>query len=162
MSGREGYDRTSAEWQLADRVTTFMNLVFRRRLRTSRALYDAIASARESGYTEDEIRIAPWVVRTAKTDTENPGGLYWLKQHLSVGGSPDLIYRHKGRTNPVTGQPAKRWLDEALSRIDETNPRMISVLLERFPKQMRDEEEALFKRMKVNYRDGETDRSEQS
>jgi hypothetical protein len=130
-------------WALADRCTKFFNVAFGRKLRTSRALRDAVFSALEAGYSEDDVRIAFWVARCLS-------GEGWLKDALQGDMSPDVILRFKGGTNPTTGKPAKRWLDELTSRASETKPLMVGNVLARLPQDMIEEERALLGRMSVS------------
>ena len=103
-------------------------------------------------YSREEIRIAFWVARCATVgEEEQPTGLSWLKENLLTHGSPELVLRHHGRTNPRTGVPAKRWLDELLARIDETNEVVIGTVLSQLPEDMQKQEESLFEKMEVAY-----------
>jgi hypothetical protein len=152
LSKRNAPDRTSPEWKLTEHITKFANVAYERRLRPSRALYDAICSAKESGYSDDEMRMAFWVARTVRlSEADMIGGVAWLKTSLMAHGSMELVLRHKAGLNPATGVPAKRWLDELLSRIDETNPNVIRAILLQLPEEMQAGEEGLFKRMEVEY-----------
>jgi hypothetical protein len=101
-------------------------------------------SAIESGYTHDELRLAFWVARCISGET-------WLKSALMKDLSPDIVLRHKGHTNPKTGQPAKRWLDELTSRANETNPILVGAVLQKLPAEMIDDERELLKRMEVAF-----------
>jgi hypothetical protein len=152
LSKRSAPDKTSEEWKLTEHITRFANVAYERRLRPSRALYDAICSAKEGGYTNDEIRIVFWVARSINlTEGDMVGGVAWLKTTLMSHGSLELVLRHKGGVNPVTGVQAKQWLDDLLSRIDETNPNVIRVVLSQLPEDMQAGEKALFDRMEVEY-----------
>ena len=137
--------RDEESWSLNEHVTRFVNAAFGRRLRPSRALYDAVRAARESGYTGDECRLAFWVARCVSGD-------FWIKERLTAAEiGPEIILRHKGGINNQTGKPAKRWLDDLLSRASETNPRLVSEVLIRLPEDMQDEERQLLERMDVVY-----------
>lgn len=151
MSQPSAPDKESTEWALTEHITTFANVAFERKLRPSRALYDAILSAKEDGYTDDEIRIVFWVARSVSVVGDELGGVAWLKNSLMNHGSLELVLRHKGRINPITGVAAKRWLDDLLSRIDETNPNVLYAILGQLPNDMRQDEMALFERMGVKY-----------
>jgi hypothetical protein len=131
-------------WRLAERIVLFVNTVFDRKLRTSRALYDAVVSALDNGYTEDEIRIACWAARC----TEN-----WLREMLGEGLGPEYILRFKGGTNPETGKEAKRWLDEMSSRIDEMNPIVVGRVLKLFPDDFQKEEREFLTRLGVGIKE---------
>lgn len=134
-------------WKLAEHLTTFVNLVFGRRLRPSRAFYEAIADALdEGGYTDAELRLAFWVARCLPE--------YWMKSALSEDMSPDIVLRFKGGMNAQTGKPSKKWLDELLSRASETNPTIVGKVLEKLGETptgaaMVDGERDLLKRMGV-------------
>lgn len=135
----------SESWKLTEHLTRFTNLVFGRKLRASRALHDAVVSAEESGYTHDEMRLAFWVARCISGET-------WLKTALQKDQlSPDIVLRHKGHTNPKTGQPAKRWLDELVSRANETNPLLVGAVLSKLPADMIEGERELLTRMEVAF-----------
>lgn len=138
------HDPESETWKLTERLTRFTNAAFGRRLRPSRALHEAVVSAVESRYTFDEMRLAFWVARCIS-------GEGWLKTALQEDLSPDIVLRHKGHVNPKSGQPARRWLDELISRANETNPTLIGAVLRRLPADMIEEEAALLKRMEVPY-----------
>jgi hypothetical protein len=132
-------------WKLAEHITEFVNIVFGRRLRASRALYAAVVEAKESGYTDDEIRIAYWAAAGL--------GGYWVRQALKEDMSPEIVLRHKGGTNPRTGQPAQRCLDDLLARLGETNAVITKATLEQLEQKMgpgyAEEENQLLKRMNV-------------
>lgn len=135
--------------EIADKIVRFVNIAFGRKLAASRALHDAIRDAMADGYTEDEIRVVYWVARCLP-------GTVWLKSALAMDcdrGSvaPELALRHHGELNPITGQPAKRWLDEMLSRRLETNPQLIGVLLDSLPTEMSNSEKALLARMEIPF-----------
>jgi hypothetical protein len=132
-------------WEITDHITMFVNNAFGRRLRRSRALYDAILDALLSGYSEDELRVAFW---TARTLTGNDGQT-WLCDALSRDLPPEIVLRFRGALNTRTGATAKRHLDELLSRVDETNPMLVSRVLEKLPEDMRAGEQELLGRMNV-------------
>lgn len=135
----------SESWKLTEHITRFTNVVFGRKLRASRALHDAVVSAEESGYTHDEMRLSFWVARCISGET-------WLKTALQKDQlSPDIVLRHKGHTNPKTGQPAKRWLDELTSRANETNPLLVGAVLNKLPPDIIDGERELLTRMEVAF-----------
>lgn len=142
MAKKIAPNRDSEEWQLTEHVTRFVNETFGRRLRPSRALYDAIHAAIESGYSPQEIRLVFWVARCIAGDL-------WMKEALSRDLPPEIALRHKGATNPKTGNPARRHLDELLARASETNAVMVSRILQKLPEDMRDSETALLKEMEV-------------
>jgi hypothetical protein len=147
-------NRKPAEWKLTEHLTKFINNAFERRLRPSRALYDAVIAAKESGYSEDEIRLAFWVVRCVPSkEIETMGGHVWLKAGLiNAHLSPELVLRHKGRVNPKTGAETKRWLDDMLSMADETSPNLVGGLLGQLPPEMQGGEKDLLKRMDVQFK----------
>lgn len=149
MPKRQSPRRDDETWQLNEHVTRFINAAFGRKLRPSRALHDAICAAIESGYSHDEIRIAFWVARCAS-------GVAWIKDRMMAGDADtEIVLRHKGGMNPSTGKPAKRWLDDLLSRASETNPSLVNGVLTRLPKEMIDGERDLLRRMEVLV-DGDT------
>jgi hypothetical protein len=152
LSKPRGPDRSSPEWELTEHITRFANVAFERKLRPSRSLYDAIVLATDSGYKFDEIRIAFWVARAVRVAEDMLGGVAWLKNSLMNHGSIELVLRHKGGVNRETGAPAKRWLDDLLSQIDETNPNVLYAILGQLPEDMRIGEKDLFKRMNVKYK----------
>jgi hypothetical protein len=130
-------------WRLTEHITWFVNIAFVRKLRPNRALCDSIRAALESGYSEDEIRLAFWVSRCIAGD-------HWLKQKLIEHAvMPELVLRHKGGINIKTGAPAKRWLDELLACAQETNPALIAAILRRIPDDAREGETAMLKRVNV-------------
>lgn len=141
-------DRDSELWKLNVHLTRFVNVVFGRKLRPSLALYDAIVSAESAGYTHDDMRLAYWVARCIVGDG-------WLKSTLQAMGdnalSPDILLRHHGGINPKTGQPAKRWLDELVSRASETNPMLVGSVLGRLPEDMIEGERELLRRNEVPF-----------
>lgn len=137
---------TDPLWILTVKITRFMNVAFGRRLRPSRAMYDAIVSATEAGYTEEEIRIAYWTARCIAGDV-------WLKEALSKDLSPEIVLRHHGGINPKTGQPAKRWLDDMISRVGETNRVLIAQVYKKLPDDMKEEERKLLEEMNVAWDD---------
>jgi len=133
---------------IADSIIRFVNPAFGRRLSVSRSLCDAIRSALDDGYSPDEIRSVFWVARSL------PGEV-WIKNALSIDWHnpipPEMALRHHGGVNPVTGVPAKRWLDELLSRRLETNPQLIGVVLESLPTAIIDTEKPLLERMNIPF-----------
>lgn len=135
-------DREGPTWRLCEHITRFINYAFSRRLRASRALHDAILAAQEGGYNEDEIRLAFWVARCIP-------GEDWLKDNLRKSLEPHLVLRYQGRLNTYTGKPAKRWLDDLLSRASETSPSLIKGTLNTLPEDMRAGEIELLERMDV-------------
>lgn len=135
----------SRTWKLMLHLTRFANAAFGRVLRPSRSLHDAVVAARESQYTEDEIRLAIWVAACL-------GGEEWIKQAIKNKTIQlEVLLRHKGGYNQRSGQPAKRWLDDLLSRADETSPALVGHVLRRLPPDMIEEEKALLKRMLVAF-----------
>jgi len=140
---RPSPNRDDETWRLNEHVTRFVNVAFGRKLRASRALHDAICSALEAGYSQDEVRIAFWVARCASGDA-------WLKERIMAADiGIEIVLRHKGGMNASTGKPAKRWLDELLSRASETNPSLLAGVLVRLPQDMIDGERKLLRRMEV-------------
>lgn len=140
------------DWALTRHLTAFVNAAFGRRLRPSLSLYDAVRAAVEAGYTGDEIRLAFWVARC--------GNDAWLKDALRADGvtdqrgrtyhmGPDVVLRHKGGLNTMTGNAAKRWLDDLLSRASETSPALVAAILRELPAEMRPDELSLLQRMEV-------------
>ena len=142
MAKRAAPSKDDEHWKLAEHITRFVNNAFGRRLRPSRALYDAIRAAAESGYSSDEMRTAFWVARCLSGDQ-------WLKEVLQNDMSPEIVLRHKGGINPKTGSPSKRWLDELLARASETNSSLVVAILGRLPEDMRAGEDELLDRMEV-------------
>lgn len=138
------HDPESESWKLNERLTRFTNAAFGRRLRPSRSLHEAIISAEEAGYTHDEMRLAFWVARCI-------AGEGWLKVALQKDLSPEIVLRHKGHTNPKTGQPARRWLDDLVSRANETSPALVGGVLRKLPPDMNSDERDLLLRMEVPF-----------
>ena len=130
---------------LAVKIVRFFNAAFARKVIGSRALIEAIVSAEDAGYTHDEMRIAFWAARCLD-DGDN-----WLRGVLKSGAGPELVLRHAGHVNPITGKPAKRWLDDLTSRIRETNPAIVGRILNSLPEDMREDEASLLERMEVAY-----------
>lgn len=134
-------------WQLTVHVTTVINVLFDRKLRPSRAMHDAIRDALEAGYSTDEVKVSFWVARCIAGDV-------WLKQKLlSREASPELVLRHKGGINTTTGAPAKRWLDEMLSRASETNGPLVAASLDRLPPGVQEKEREMLTRMDIMFGD---------
>lgn len=130
-------------WALTEHVTRLVNALFRRRLRASRSLYDAITEALDAGYREDELRVVPWVARCLFQG--------WITGALARDLPPEILYRFKGGMNPKSGQPARRWLDELLARAGEVAPDLVSAKLRDMPEDMREGEKALLTRMAVTF-----------
>lgn len=142
---KELFNKESDSWLLNVHITKFVNAVFGRKGRPSLAMYDAILSAEEAGYSHDDMRLAFWVARCLPGDE-------WLAKNLHMDGAkldPELVLRHHGHINPKTGNPAKRWLDHLTSRADETNPMLVGAVLRKLPPDMIDGERELLQRMKV-------------
>lgn len=135
-------ERDDTAWALMLHVTRFVNVTFGRRLGGSRSLYDAIRTAKADGYSDNEIRIAFWVVRCAQDQAG------WLTTELSKNGMPELALRHQGGLNRW-GQPARRWLDELISQARETNGAMVAAILDRLPEDMKAGERELLAAMEV-------------
>lgn len=130
---------------LAPHITRFFNVAFGRKTRPgSRLLVDGIFDALKDGYSEDEIRIAFWVARCVT------GKAAWLSEALRADLLPHIVLRHHGRLNNVTGKEAKRWLDEMLERLPESNVGMMKSLHGMLPEDMRPGERELLARMGVN------------
>jgi len=123
-------DNNDPAWVLAEHLVKFTNVSLGRKLRPSRALYDAVTEALDAGYTQDDLRVAFW----SAVGLPN----HWIRRALREDLSPEVLLRFKGGTNPKSGVPAKRWLDELVARADETNPVLIGQTLSRLPQQMRD------------------------
>lgn len=143
MQKRTRPDSQDELWKLTEHITRFVNVAFGRRLRPSRSLYDAVKAAFESGYTNEEMRLAFWVARCLVGDQ-------WIKEVLAHDMTPELVLRHKGGINSRTGIPAKRWLDEMLARAGETNPTIVEAVVKNLPDDMRDGEVSLLNTMEVN------------
>ncbi len=125
-----------------EHLTRFVNAVYGRKLSGSLGFYESIVSAIDHGYTEDEIRIAFWVVRCLPGDS-------WLRAKLQEGLAPAIVLRHQGGINRVTGSEAKRWLDDMVSRRLEMHPSVVGSVLRKLPDDLREGEEALLKRMEI-------------
>lgn len=140
--------RNDEAWKLNEHLIEFVNNAFGRRLRPSRTLYDAIVAALDAGYQEDDIRLAFWCARCI------PGQL-WIKDALTAGydkgsmASPEHVLRFRGGMNNSTGVPAKRWLDDLISRADEVNPVTVEMVLKHLPESIREDERQLLERNKV-------------
>lgn len=140
--------RNEFAWKLNEHLVKFVNAAFGRILRPSRTLYDAIVSALEAGYTEDDLRLAFWCARCIS-------GPLWVKDALMSGydkgpaASPDHVLRFKGGMNTTTGAPAKRWLDDLVSRAGEVNPITVEMILKSLPQDMQEEERKLLERTGV-------------
>jgi hypothetical protein len=132
---------------LSARLVRFFNVAFGRNVRGSREFVDAVSSALNDGYHEDELRLAFWVARCSA------GKAAWLTEQLRGDMLPHIVLRHHGRLNNVTGKEAKRWLDDLLARAGEANPTMMKALFNQLPADMQDEEQALLVRMGMKWSD---------
>lgn len=148
MVKRVAPDRSEESWRLCEHITRFVNATFGRKLRASRALHDAITSAKDAGYSDDELRIVYWVAG-GLTGNRESDTYVWVKNSLKESLSPEIVLRHRGGTNPSTGNPAKRWLDDLLSRAGETSPVLVGAILYKLPADIQAEERALLDRMGV-------------
>lgn len=112
--------------ELAEWITQFVNVVWGRKLRSSKALVDAVESALENGYTEDHIRSVYWVAASLPGDE-------FIKDALRPGKAidPEVLLRFHGRVNNYTGKDAVRWLDILGARVEETSSRLVAGVLER-------------------------------
>ena len=146
MQKTKAPDRESKAWKLTEWVAKFCSAVFNRRFKPSRAVYEQISSAmNEYGYTEDDIKLAYWAAKCI------PGEWLGLKIEAREIG-PDLVVRHKGGHNSITGKPAKQWLDDLTSRSGEMNPVIVGRVLNfALPQEMREEEKELLDREGIKY-----------
>lgn len=145
MAKRARQSRDPAIVKLTEHLTTFVNSAFGRRLGIlgpSRSLYDAVSSAIDDGYTKDECRIAFWVARCL------PGN-EWIKTELQATLPPEIVLRHCGNTNPVTGKPAVRWLDDLLARAGEINPTLAFAVWRGLPQEMREGEREILSQIGI-------------
>lgn len=130
---------------LTEHLTTFVNVAFGRRLGLlgpSRSLYDAVVSALEDGYTDAEMRLAFWIARCLPGDE-------WIKMQLQGTLAPEIVLRHLGKTNPVTGKPSVRWLDDLLARAGEVNPVVVATVLGSLPDDIRQGERELLTQYRI-------------
>ncbi|SRR5260221_245367 len=119
--------------RIAATITKFVNIVFERRLGLSREVIDAVSDALDAGYSEDEIRIAFWTTRCASDS--------WLGDQIrDKAFGPEIVLRFKGGMNSRTAQPAKRWLDDCISRAPEMLPSLVTATLNQLPEEWRKEE----------------------
>jgi hypothetical protein len=111
---------------IADRITSILNAVGRRRLARNRALEEAVGKALDAGYPEDEIIGALW------------GGLCgpveWWRSEQGGNCDPMLLLRFRGGVNPTTGQPARQWLPELLATLPEVGPQYVRNAMEALTK----------------------------
>lgn len=134
-------DKSSREWKLTEHLTRFVNEVFGRRLRPSRAVFDAVVDALDAGYDADELRIAFWAARCLKGE--------WIGSELQSSLPAHVVLRFHGGMNTTTGKPAVRWLDDLSSRAPEMNSRLVGIVLDTLPEDMRESERELLKRQGV-------------
>jgi hypothetical protein len=131
---------------LADVVTRFVNSAFRRRLGVgfgpSRSLEDAVQLAFDHGYSEEQIRMAFWAARCI------PGT--WIGEQLGKSIQPEIVLRHKGGMNTITGKPAVRWLDDLVERVGEINPRVAAAVWRSLPKEMQASEVLLLASVEID------------
>ena len=130
--------RTKEATDLAAHITQFVNITFGRslgRLGPSRNLCDAVQEALDHGYTPIEIRMAFWAARCIPDS--------WITTTLSGSAQPEIVLRHKGGMNTITGKPAKRWLDDLVDAVGEINPRLASAVLRVLPEKMQNDERDL-------------------
>jgi hypothetical protein len=135
-------EREAEAKRITKHITRFFNVAYGRNTTGSRELIDAVYSALEDRYSEDEIRVAYWAARCVT------GKASWLGERLRAGDVlPPMVLRHHGGINNQTGKPAVRWLDEMIARALESNPVLVKALLDSLPEDMRPGEEELLKRM---------------
>jgi inactivated superfamily I helicase len=131
---------------LTTHLVRFFNVAFGRKIRGSREFIDSVSAALQSGYSEDEIRLAFWVARCTS------GKAAWLGENLRDDLLPHILLRHHGRLNNVTGKEAKRWLDDLLARAGETSSVMVKALYESLPEELQEAERGLLERMEMPWR----------
>jgi len=144
MSKRRQREPSKDAVQLAEHITKFVNAAFGRklgRLGPSRNLIDAIDTAMEAGYTRDEIRIVFWAARCTTNS--------WIGTALAAKAQPELVLRHSGGMNTITGKPAKRWLDDLLDEVGEINSNLARAILRSLPEEMRAEELKLLQEAEI-------------
>ncbi len=132
-------------YNIADNITHFVNNVFGRKLGLmgpSRSLQQAVQKALDDGYTEDEIRMAFWAARCVTGES-------WINKQLQGDLQPEIVLRHSGGMNKITGKPAMRWLDDLVEKAAEINKPLVRATLETLPESMRPREEELLKRVGV-------------
>ncbi len=145
MAKTKRNERDVVAYPLAEYITKFVNAVFGRRLGLlgpSRSLQQAIKGALECGYTQDEIRMAFWAARCIPGES-------WINKQLQGDLQPEIVLRHSGGMNKITGKPAARWLDDLIEKADEINRPLVKVTLEALPEEMIDSERELLKRVGV-------------
>jgi hypothetical protein len=133
---------------LMEQIRQFFNVAFQRRLVGGWDWLECLIKALKDGYTPGEIRVAYWVARCL------PGKSSWLATVLRDGGSPLMVLRHDGGINPVTGVPAKRWLDDLLMRRMEVSAPMVQMLYNNLPPELKESEREIIALMGVKL-DGE-------
>jgi hypothetical protein len=136
---------SAGAYRIADNVTNFVNKAFGRKLGLmgpSRSLQQAVQKALNNGYTEDEIRIAYWAARCVPGES-------WINKQLHADLQPEIILRHSGGMNKITGKPAVRWLDDLVEKAAEINKPLARATLEILPECMRMSEEALLGRVGI-------------
>ena len=132
-------------YNIADNVTNFVNKVFGRKLGLmgpSRSLQQAVQKTLDDGYTEDEIRIAYWAARCIP-------GEAWVGVQLQGDLQPEIVLRHSGGMNKITGKPAVRWLDDLVEKAAEINKLLVHATLKTLPESMRLKEEELLERVGI-------------
>jgi hypothetical protein len=130
--------RSKEATDLARHITQFVNAAFGRklgRLGPSRNLVDAVQEALDYGYSDIEVRMAFWSARCIPNS--------WIGAALAGTTQPELVLRHKGGMNTITGKPAKRWLDDLTDSVGEINPRLAAAILRTLPEEMQQGEREL-------------------
>ncbi len=127
MAIQRNVEPTEEDKEISEDIVRFVNVAWGRALRASPGLWRAVAEARLAGYTYQQMLLVYW----SAAGGANEYAMDMMAKNK--GWTASLFLRFKGGQN-VYGSEAKRWLDELYEILGDSNPKLITALMERLQK----------------------------